>query len=379
MKRPIGLAGLTACAFALSCGPSNSSSHSSADTKATTSGSSAQAATSTTPSARPTASSASARASASASASAPPPATGRVVPAAWQGTYVYADRTGPDSFVIQLVDANNSGVSPPRKVADVRAANVAAVRVGGPKRETVLYTTNAGDGPDRKDQLFVVDAPGAAPRKLAECAYECALVGIGADGEVWFGDRPMSLTGSLSHVPLAGGAVTPWGVSFTNCLVGGAMSPDGESMVVSVDNSLGWPECIQSGKQGLYVVKVTDKSVRDKEPTRLAPFTTKKASEINLGFQSVELRGGRLQFTVSDGWDPALETGATFTCGADGSDPKKLDGPPPDLAVRPLVVAPASTATSWLSAGKGADDASAVALVGPLAAPETVFSFTPTP
>jgi len=49
--------------------------------------------------------------------------------------------------------------------------------------------------------------------------------------------------------PAKGGLVVKWPHAFRTCVLGGLVAPDGRTLVLALDNALGWPDCIESGAQ----------------------------------------------------------------------------------------------------------------------------------
>ena len=270
----------------------------------------------------------------------PDPAT--AIPAEWQGTYVLAVVSGPDAAVLAPVEIRRVEIDA-RGPGAIGRVLVSQDPVPGlalaPDGATLAFTTQSSTGTGSHDQaLSVVPLGGGAPKELARCGYECSLMGFGADGEVWYVNRESgSLVGEVQHVPSKGGAAVKWPNSFSDCYLSGVTSDDGMALLLGVDNSLGWPECIALGRQGFFIVPIADPAKRDTLPKRIDCFTTHKATDINIQISGMEFTGpDRVLLTLSDGWDTLADAPSdapsTWSCRRDGTDPQLVRSLAPLLA-----------------------------------------------
>jgi len=268
---------------------------------------------------------------------------GAAIPIAWQTTYAVGVDEGSDGgpargTVLQLFDVGSSGarnvrrvLTSPEDIADVAFA---------PDGATLAFTTTVVVSTEPSQTLRACGVDGTNVRTLARCGYECGLVGVGVDGEVWYVNRDdSSLIGEVQHVSLAGGSAVRWPHAFAPCAVTGTVSADGTAMLLGVDDSLGWPECVSHGGQGFYVVPIGDAKSRDRLPHRIDCFTTHKPTEINLTIQSLDFDGpDRIVLGVVDGWEPDDASTAApplpWSCKRDGTDARRLAAPPLELERR---------------------------------------------
>lgn len=264
------------------------------------------------------------------------------LPIEWTGTYAIAGSAekGPP-FALRLYAVGPKGSGAPHELAVSTKDPIEAIAIS-PDGAAVAYTTvQSPNDPTKNETLFAVGSDGASPRVIAKCGYECQLAGFGVDGEVWYVDRSSSsLVGDLHHVSSKGGASVAWPHGFADCMIFGNVSDDGRALLLAVDNSLGWPECIDGGYQGFYVIPIGDAALRNKKPRRIDCFTTRKATEINLQIESAEFDGpDRILFTLTDGWDDpdaAIPPLTPWSCKRDGTDPQRPTTSRPHVDVAPI-------------------------------------------
>jgi hypothetical protein len=262
------------------------------------------------------------------------------IPAEWQGTYAIAVVGDADASTPVEIRRFAVGASGPGAMAKIVTWNdpVQTMNVS-PDGATLVFTSTLSSGSLSHDQVMAaVPFAGGASKEIARCTYECGVMGVGVDGEVWYVNRDTgSLIGEVRHVPIAGGVSVAWPNAFSDCYLLGATSDDGTALLLGVDNSLGWPECIALARQGFFVVPIADASKRDRLPKRIDCFTTHKATDINIQIGGLAFEGSdRIRFAVSDGWDAdgaPSDAPNTWSCKRDGTDPQRVKDAKPALAV----------------------------------------------
>jgi hypothetical protein len=268
-----------------------------------------------------------------------PPAAG--VDARFLGTYAVAEGEPGKPSRLVLVDVGEKGAGSPRTLITSAREPFDGVAFSVDGATVVYVTSKPGQTADKDGQtISAIPRAGGSPRRLARCGYQCVVLGVGRDGEVWFVDEPtMSLIGELYHVALRGGPAVKWAHRFASCALGGVVSADGETLVLAVTNALGWPDCIATGAQGFYLVPIADRARRDALPPRTTCFPSpQKPTEINLSIDPVMLDApDRFAFGGGDAWAEGGDGADVFwSCKLDGTGARRLSSLPPHVAPRTL-------------------------------------------
>jgi len=219
--------------------------------------------------------------------------------------------------ILLTIDAK--GISAPKTIAKSTDSELRNPLISTDRKSVVYTRLISADGGTPSEALHVVGIDGSDDRELTRCAHECGVAGIGPDDRIWYVDREPSLFGTIHSIARSGGKPKLWPGNpkdWLGCHVELALSRDATKMLVAVDDSLGWPTCVGSELQGLYVVPLADPSLGKTLGKRITSFSTSpKGMNVQIDDASFDDKGEHLLFTVREG-DPEVR----WSCNLDGTD-----------------------------------------------------------
>ncbi len=277
------------------------------------------------------ASSAAPSVSAAPSASSPYAPAGTPIPAELHGPllYVVEGATGQDS--LELVEVKAGGAGPARKLLERPHGELVGAALSRDGK-TVAYARTVVMADKTEATVNTVGVDGKDDKRVATCDRVCEIVGWDAKGALWFLERG---AGDFPTIHRFAGKPEPaWGAAWSACNASHVvLSPDGQRILVTLDDSFGWPECIESKFQGVYLMAVDAPQLDTSRP--LLPFAKSKTSKgMNLNFAEAgfSLDGTRLELDVSGIGEDEADGGSVldlpWSCKLDGSDARHAALPP---------------------------------------------------
>ncbi|MBK7395228.1 MAG: hypothetical protein IPJ34_02720 [Myxococcales bacterium] len=277
------------------------------------------------------ASSAAPSVSAAPSASSPYAPKGTPVPTELHGPLLYVLENASAQDSLELVDVKADGAGPARKILERPHGEL----VGGALSrdgKTVAYARTVTMADKTEATVNTVGVDGKDDKRVAVCDHVCEIVGFDAKGALWFLERG---AGDFPTIHRFAGKPEPaWAGGFSACNASHVvLSPDGQRILVTLDDSFGWPECIESKFQGVYVMPVDAPRLDTSHP--LLPFSKSKTSKgMNLNFAEAGFSsdGTRLELDVSGVGEDEADSGSVvdlpWSCKLDGTDPRHAALPP---------------------------------------------------
>lgn len=271
---------------------------------------------------------------------------------------------GQDALAVLAVEAEGAGA--PRTVLRRPHGELTG---GALSRDgkAVAFVSYVVVGDKVEPSVHVVGVDGQGERKVHGCDHGCEIAGWDARGGLWFVDRGPGDFPTIEVLRAGDKTATAWGPAFSPCNASHiVLSPDGTRVLVTVDDSFGWPECIDSKRQGVFVSPVDSKSLDASKP--LLPFSKRKDSKgMNLNFAEAGFSpdGARLELEVTGMGDDdpdasTPEPDLPWTCKLDGSDARHEA-----LAPRWGLVVVQEGKSAFVAARVEGKDTKAIAVFGP--------------